>query len=574
MPAEIADVEACCRADGQLALLPVPVVAAGGAVHAVDLAAEHGEVFTRQWVVELILDLVGYTAEQDLAVLVAVEPACGRGAFLGPLVARLSASCRRRGRTIADGADAVQAFDLLPRNIEAARRLVTRILGDDGWPQDEVHAVVPKWIQEADYLLRPPQAATADIVVGNPPYIRLEDVPETRMRTYRRSCPTMIGRSDIYVGFFDKALKSLKPDGRVGFICADRWMRNQYGRQLRGLVADGYSLDVAISMHDVDAFDTQVSAYPGVTILSRRAQQSVIVADTTAEFGGADAAELTRYTQDTTAATVKTSRYEVSRLPRWFCGESSWPSGSPARLSMIEYLTDSFPPLEDRGTRTKVGIGVATGADTVFITRDAAVAEPERLLPLAMVSDIASGRMRWSGHYLVNPWDEQGLVRLVDHPRLFAYFKKHAEVLRKRHVARRQPERWYRTIDRVAPRLTGTPKLLIPDMRMAMHPVLDEGTCYPHHNLYVITSHAWDLRVLGGLLLSRVATAFVEAFCVKMRGRTLRFQAQYLRRIRVPRIADVTPEDCTALAAAFDQRDVDAATDCALRLYRLDNLPE
>lgn len=140
--------------------------------------------------------------------------------------------------------------------------------------------------------------------------------------------------------------------------------------------------------------------------------------------------------------------------------------------------------------------------------------------------------------------------------------------------AGRQPARWYRTIDRVIPRLKESPKLLIPDMRMTMHPVLDEGETYPHHNLYFVTSGSWDLKVLGGLLLSRVATAFVEAYCVKMRGGTLRFQAQYLRRTRVPRLADVAARDGAALADAFDRRDVDAATAIALRLYRLDTLPE
>jgi len=48
---------------------------------------------------------------------------------------------------------------------------------------------------------------------------------------------------------------SLKPGGKVGFICADRWMRNQYGRHLRALVAGHFSLDATIAMHDVDAFE-------------------------------------------------------------------------------------------------------------------------------------------------------------------------------------------------------------------------------------------------------------------------------------------------------------------------------
>jgi hypothetical protein len=356
-------------------------------------------------------------------------------------------------------------------------------------------------------------------------------------------------------------------------------MRNQYGRNLRRLVTDGYSLDVSVAMHDVDAFESAVSAYPAVTVLSRRAQRRVVVADTTSSFGPADAAAVTSFIQNPQAVadgvgdSVSTARFEVSRLPHWFSGDESWPTGSPARLAMIEYLTDNFPPLEDVATGTKVGIGVATGADSVFITADRTVAEPDRLLPLAMVSDISSGTLDWSGKYLVNPWDENGLVRLCDHPRLFGYLDRHRDVLRRRHVASRNPDRWYRTIDRVDPTLTGSPKLLIPDMRMSMHPVLDTGKTYPHHNLYVVTSTEWDLRVLGGLLLSRVATAFIEAFCVRMRGGTLRFQAQYLRRIRVPAIAEINDQDAVALSTYFDRRDVDAATEIALRLYGLDHLP-
>ena len=58
---------------------------------------EYGAVFTRRWVVELILDLAGYTSDRDLAAMRAVEPACGSGAFLGPMVERLALSCRAHG---------------------------------------------------------------------------------------------------------------------------------------------------------------------------------------------------------------------------------------------------------------------------------------------------------------------------------------------------------------------------------------------------------------------------------------------------------------------------------------------
>ncbi|MDT9699538.1 TaqI-like C-terminal specificity domain-containing protein [Streptomyces sp. P17] len=235
----------------------------------------------------------------------------------------------------------------------------------------------------------------------------------------------------------------------------------------------------------------------------------------------------------------------------------------------------ALPAVGGRQDRDRVGIGIATGADKVFLTKDGSLVENDRLLPMAMVRDTTSGSLHWSGTYLVNPWTAEGdLVDLSAYPRLAAYFEEHSAALRKRYVAVKQPERWYKTIDKVDHRLTRRPKLLFPDMKLTIHPVLDQGELYPHHNLYFIVSDVWDMRVLGGLLLSKVAEAFVEAYAVKMRGETLRFQAQYLRKIRVPDPGALSKSDRNALAEAFDKRDVAAAAEAALRVYGLAELPD
>ena len=98
--------------------------AVGDEAHAASLAAsvldgghEYGAVFTRRWVVELILDLVGYTSERDLATLRAIEPACGSGASS----VRRSSGCRVPAGCmggISHAADAIRACDLQPDNVE------------------------------------------------------------------------------------------------------------------------------------------------------------------------------------------------------------------------------------------------------------------------------------------------------------------------------------------------------------------------------------------------------------------------------------------------------------------------
>jgi adenine-specific DNA-methyltransferase len=129
---------------------------------------------------------------------------------------------------------------------------------------------------------------------------------------------------------------------------------------------------------------------------------------------------------------------------------------------------------------------------------------------------------------------------------------------------------WYKTIDRVSHALATAPKLYIADIKAALDPVLDAGETYPHHNLYFIRSEEWDLEVLGGLLLSAVGQFFVESYGVRMRGGYWRFQAQYLRRIRVPSPKDLSEIQSNDLRKAFRDRDRGRATRIALEIYGID----
>lgn len=530
-----------------------------------------GEVFTRRWIVDTLLDLVEYVPETDLPGKVLVDPCAGGGAFLTVVVERLLEARRRRGRPFQDLRDCVRAFDVQPEHVAQCRKLVEALLLDDGCSGAEAVALSRHWVIQADYLLDERAALPADVVVGNPPYIRIEDLPPETNAAYRRRWTTMAGRADVYVGFIERALSTLKQEGRLGFICADRWMRNQYGAALRQLVAGQYAVDAVWTMHDVDAFESRVSAYPAITVLRRGDQDKAVVADTDASFVAASAAELVKWSTSSDADTAGGVGYTAHRLPHWFPGDEMWPAGPPARLAMVEHLKDNFPRLHDPKGGTRIGIGIATGADRVFVTKDSSVVEQDRLLPLSMVRDIATGTFTWGGNYLVNPWKADGsLVSLRDYPRLRAYLDGHTDALRGRFVAKKQPAAWYRTIDKVDPTLAARPKLLLQDMKTTIHPVLDQGGFYPHHNLYFVVSDVWDMEVLGGLLLSSVAQGFIEAYCVRMRGGTLRFQAQYLKQIRIPAPDTISESVQEDLRGAFRRRDQRAATRAAVAAYRLD----
>ncbi|WP_326552139.1 Eco57I restriction-modification methylase domain-containing protein [Micromonospora sp. NBC_01813] len=535
-----------------------------------------GDVFTRRWVAEVLLDLSGYAVDRDLTVLRLVEPAAGAGAFLLPAVMRLLESARAHDRATHDLGECIQAWEVQPQLASDLRERIVSVLEGQGVAPDDAHSLASRWVVVGDYLLGGNARSVlatdrADIVIGNPPYIRLEQIPDELANEYRRRWPAMGGRADAYIGFLERSLSILRPEGRVAFICADRWMRNQYGQTIRKIIATSYAVDHVWVMHDVDAFEQQVSAYPAITVIRNGQQSGVITADTTADFNEYSAAQLLKW-----SATPQESRFagpgvSAHRLPHWFGGDESWPTGSPDRLRLIEKLNDEFYPLHDAVTGTKVSIGVATGADGVFVTTNPHCVEPDRLIPLAMVRDLRSGIFVWSGSYLVNPWAANGsLVDLDSYPRLRSYFGSHGTKLRGRFVAKKSPSAWYRTIDKVDHGLTGRAKLLLQDMKSTIHPVLEPGGHYPHHNVYYVVSDKWDLDVLGGLLLSRISQAFIEAYCVRMNGNTLRFQAQYLKKIRVPRPGSIGASTCALLAQAFRNRDVESATLAAADAYGID----
>ncbi|MFJ2130987.1 Eco57I restriction-modification methylase domain-containing protein [Streptomyces sp. NPDC087845] len=529
---------------------------------------EYGEVFTRRWVVETILDLVGYTANRDLTRMKLVEPSIGSGAFFVPVLERLLESAKVHGTKLPTLAPCLYGLDLQHEHVATCRKKSEDMLQAAGASPAEARALSEGWLRHGDFLLDE-VPTDVDFVIGNPPYIRTEDLDDETEAAYRKTWRTMRGRADIYVGFYERSLSMLASGGKIGFICADRWMRNAYGKHLRGLVTSRYAVESVWQMHDVDAFEVEVSAYPAITVLAHSEQGSATFIDTTAAFGAASASEVLTFAQGTVEE-ASGQGWEGARLPSWFDTDDFWPAGSPHTIKLLEHLQENFPTLESDGT-TKISIGVATGADKAYIINpDAGIdVEQDRLTPIVMADDIRAGSLTTPSKMLLNPWDDEGrLVDLADYPKFAAALASHPNV-KKRFVARKNPSTWHRTIDKVYPGLAERPKLLLQDMKAQITPVLEPGGYYPHHNLYYVVSSSWDMEVLGGLLLSRVAEAFVSAYGVKMRGGTLRFQAQYLRKIAVPRPETILDDIASRLRAAFRASDRAAATRAAEEAYGL-----
>ncbi|MHB1191426.1 MAG: Eco57I restriction-modification methylase domain-containing protein [Longimicrobiales bacterium] len=548
---------------------PKPVFEAVNALADESGVEERGAVFTAREVVEAILDLCEYTPDRALANLRLLEPSFGRGDFLVPVVRRLLASLERIDLDPRDDIqrlrDCIRGVELHRATFLETRRVLEGLLHSAGLAE-EAEGLLSAWLVNDDFLLAE-RLGTFDVVVGNPPYVRQERVPAPLLRLYRERFETFVHRADLYVPFYEKGLDLLQPGGWLGFICANRWVRNQYGAALREKVGRGFHLKYFIDLERAAAFQASVIAYPAITVLQRAPAGPTLLS-----VGGRDStAGLPAIVRDLrSAAEGDEPATDILAVDVVTPGPDPWLLECPTVVQHLRDLEARLPSLEEAGAR--VGIGVATGADRVFIGRfEDLPVEPDRKLPLAMASDCREGGVDWGGMGVVNPYLDDGqLAPLDEFPKFAAYLHSHRDALERRHTAQRQPHRWYKTIDRIYPALTATAKLLIPDIKGDATVSLDEGRYYPHHNLYVVTSPRWDLLALQSVLRSSLALAFVAAYSPKMSGGFLRFQAQYLRRIRCPRWEDIQEEDRERLAGVTDSpvTECDDAVFSALRLSK------
>jgi adenine-specific DNA-methyltransferase len=538
-----------------------------------DLANEGvGAVYTKPHIVELILDLSGYTTDKPLLYRRLLEPSCGDGAFVTKAVERLVDSAlgshdASRFWRLKELGLALRATDIDRAAVEKAREAVVAALTSRGCPPKRATQLAGEWIVWSDVLLAD-VGYDFDYVVGNPPYVRIEELPRRVLAEYRSRYETLTNRADLYVAFFERGLALLREGGTLSYICANRFTKNQYGAALRRLISRSYSVNYYLNLEHTQPFEAEVSAYPAIFVLSRP-RQGARSATFAATLDDLSERTLQRLKREATAASVETT--VLSRFDSWYPGGAPWIATSHDASEFLAEAAAKLPVLEDSARGTRLGIGVATGADRIFILPELnREIEHSRQLRLILSKDVSSASVEWSGTYLLNPFADDDSGRLVDlakYPGLERYFLQHESTLRNRHVAKARDVSWYRTIDRVWAWLSVREKLLIPDIQGGDVIGHDAGTGYPCHNLYWLISEGWPLSALQAILRSRLVRRQVEAYSVQMRGGALRYQTQTLRRVRVPPLSALGDGLISDLARAGACADADVLNQLAEKAF-------
>ncbi len=519
---------------------------------------EKSQIYTRPEVVHFMLDCIGLKHSLHLDKIRFLEPSCGEGEFVVPLVERLIRSSQSKPN-VDQLLNRLLAIDVSDKSIAVSKLKVSSLLKDAGFTNRDVTQLLDNWFLTTDFLLSNIEGKFTHIV-GNPPYVRVEKIPKPLLNQYRNHFSTMIDRADLYVPFFEKALSLLTTSGTLSFICTDRWTKNTYGKYLRRLISNKYSLDLFIDLYGTEAFTSDVLTYPAITQISNRKFRKTVFLRGSS-FSHKESNEILDVLNGKTSPIIPIADFTNDENP--------WLVESSERRSLIKTIEDNFPPLEESGCT--VFIGAATGANTIYLVDNKTVdIEPSRLLPSITARDLRSGNIKWSGTYIVNTYDRNGVVNLNQYPKLAKYLEDHKEKLSGRHVAKKNPSHWFKTIDRVYEERSKMEKLLIPDISNRLIVLYDKGDYHPTNSIYYICSNQWNLYGLRTVLLSEFTKLFIEAYSTKIAKGYLRFQAQHLRKLRLPSWDTIDAQLQLDMIEAGKSNDTNKHTSLTSQMYGLD----
>ena len=77
-----------------------------------------------------------------------------------------------------------------------------------------------------------------DVVIGNPPYVRQEDISPGKAALVKQYADAVTARSDLYCYFYARGLQLLADGGMHVFVCSNSWLDVGYGARLQEHLLD------------------------------------------------------------------------------------------------------------------------------------------------------------------------------------------------------------------------------------------------------------------------------------------------------------------------------------------------
>ncbi|GAA7066658.1 class I SAM-dependent DNA methyltransferase [Helicobacter pylori] len=237
-----------------------------------------------------------------------------------------------------------------------------------------------------------------DCIIGNPPYIRQEQIREIKPLLQKQYRDFYNSTADIYTYFFALAYHLLKEKGFNAFITSNKYARAKYGTQLRGLLLKKTTL---VSYMELNALKVFESATVDTSIIHFIKQPPL-------------KESVFKYYEPT-----QNDKENLKNTPSLLMKQNALQTESfifanATLLDLRDKIESVGTPLKDWGIQ--INYGIKTGANEAFIIptekRDAILnacktqEERERteglIKPILRGKDIKRYSYEWAGEWVIN----------------------------------------------------------------------------------------------------------------------------------------------------------------------------
>ena len=254
------------------------------------------------------------------------------------------------------------------------------------------------WFDEV--FNRPSGRNGFDIVIGNPPYIQLQNNGGELAKIYQGYGFKGFARTgDIYCLFYERGYQLLREGGHLCYITSNKWMRAGYGEKIRGFLADNTNPILLVDFAGIKVFEG-ATVDTNILLFSKEKNEGKTLSVSLTKDVQLGRGELCQYVQQ-------------HATPSAFTTSESWVILSPIEQSIKRKIEAVGKPLKDWDIQ--IYRGVLTGCNEAFIIDEAKRAEilsncqsdDERERTEAIIRPILRGRdirrygYDWAGLYII-----------------------------------------------------------------------------------------------------------------------------------------------------------------------------
>ncbi|SEI97024.1 N-6 DNA Methylase [Dyadobacter koreensis] len=385
-----------------------------------------GQVYTPIHIVEKILKDSGFY-ELDFRSQTILDPACGDGRFLISIAQYIIENSERED--LKQNLENIHGWDIDADAIAACRHNLDALV--------KPYALSIDWkLKNLDALRQIDQKEKFDLIVGNPPYIRIQNLDSLQRQFVQKKYSfCRAGSTDAYMAFIQLACNLLRENGTCGFITPNSFLSSETARPLREHFVKNQNLKQITNYRSVRIFGN-TGTYAAITIFGRQQRETF------------------RYELSDYDFQYGIRNIEFSELD----GDSQW------HLTTEEGVTLSGTTL---GDLCQISVGITTLADQLFLFK--ILEEKDDLLTAVSKNGIVSkfeksilkpavkgSKLKKSSdpvsEYILFPYkkNELGKHKIIsedelkmDFPHAYKYLKKIKSQLLKRDNGKVNPVAWY-----------------------------------------------------------------------------------------------------------------------------------